>query len=45
LKKQALIVEDFRQPPSRVVTISTMLRTAHLLPALDGQGLEQAAFG
>jgi hypothetical protein len=34
LKKQALIVEDFRQASSRIVTISTMLRTAYLLPAL-----------
>lgn len=43
LKKQMLVIEDFRQASSRVVTINTMLRTAYLLPALYEQGLEQAA--
>jgi hypothetical protein len=34
LKKQTLVIEDFQQASSRVTTISTMLRTAYLLPAL-----------
>jgi hypothetical protein len=42
LKKQALIVKDFRHAFSRVI-ISIMLRAAYLLPVLYEQGLKQAA--